>query len=108
MRCKASSPSTSAASPRRGNVAARKQAEEALDRISRRQELLTETAERLLVCEDPQGMVEELCRKVMDFLDCHIFFNYLVDLPGGRLRLNSGDLQVGLTDGTEGARGNRG
>ncbi len=80
---------TCAGSSRRGNVTARRRAEEALLRINRRQELLTETAERLLVSENPQGVVEELCRNVMDFLDCQVFFNFLVDAPSGRLKLNS-------------------
>ena len=71
------------------DITGRKRAEEEAKRIQRRQELLSETAERLLVSEDPQGVMEELCRRVMDFLDCQVFFNFLVDEQRGRLRLNS-------------------
>ncbi len=34
-------------------------------------------------------MVERLCRKVLGYLDCQAFFNFLVDEPAGRLRLNA-------------------
>jgi PAS domain S-box-containing protein len=54
-----------------------------------RSALLSDTAARLLATADPQGAVEELCRKVMGFLDCDAFFNYLVDERSGRLRLNA-------------------
>ncbi len=71
------------------DITGRKRAEEEMRRIQRRQELLSETAEKLLVSDEPMGLMEELCRKVMDFLDCQVFFNFLVDEPSGRLRLNS-------------------
>ncbi|MDD5204884.1 MAG: ATP-binding protein [Desulfobacterales bacterium] len=51
--------------------------------------LFSGTAGRLLASEDPQGIVNELCRQVMEHLDCHVFFNFLVDEPTGRLRLNA-------------------
>lgn len=51
--------------------------------------LLSGTAGRLLGSEDPQGIVNELCRQVMEHLDCQAFFNFLVDEPSGRLRLNA-------------------
>ena len=39
--------------------------------------------------EEPQQLVDSLCRKIMAHLDCHMFFNFLVDEPSGRLRLNA-------------------
>ncbi|MEN6338284.1 MAG: GAF domain-containing protein, partial [Phycisphaerales bacterium] len=51
--------------------------------------LLSETAGRLLTSEDPQGIVNSLCRNVMKHLDCQVFFNFLVDTRAGRLRLNA-------------------
>ena len=66
-----------------------KQAEEALLRSNQRFELLAETASRLLAAEQPQQIVEDLCRKVMDYLDCHAFFNFLADDTAGRLHLNA-------------------
>ncbi|MCL5281093.1 MAG: PAS domain-containing protein, partial [Planctomycetes bacterium] len=71
------------------DITERKQAQEALQWSARRDEMLSQTAARLLQSDNPQGLVEELCRQVMDFLDCHAFFNFLVDPPSGRLRLNA-------------------
>ncbi len=51
--------------------------------------LLSETASRLLASRNPQGLVTELCREVMNLLDCHIFFNFLADEHAGRLHLNA-------------------
>lgn len=55
----------------------------------RRNELLTRTAARLLQSGDVQGVVDELCAEVIDFLDCDAFFNYLVEESAQRLRLNA-------------------
>jgi PAS domain S-box-containing protein len=54
-----------------------------------RSELLAETASQLLATDSPDRVVEELCKKMLVFLDCQVFFNYLVDERAGRLRLNS-------------------
>lgn len=62
---------------------------ESLRRSSVRLDLLAETSSLLLMSDSPQQIVEELCRKVMEFLDCHAFFNFLVDEEAGRLRLNA-------------------
>jgi signal transduction histidine kinase len=63
------------------------------DRQLRRSEarfrLLSETAGRLLATDDPQSIVNELCRGVMAYIDCHAFFNFLVDEEAGRLHLNA-------------------
>jgi PAS domain S-box-containing protein len=66
-----------------------KRAEEALLRSNQRFELLAETASRLLAAEQPQQVVEDLCRKVMNYLDCNTFFNFLADDTAGRLHLNA-------------------
>jgi signal transduction histidine kinase len=62
----------------RGHEAARK-----------RSELLARTAARLLSADEPQRVVDDLCRDVMEQLKCHIFFNYLVDARAGCLVLNA-------------------
>ncbi|MHB8910567.1 MAG: PAS domain S-box protein [Syntrophales bacterium] len=67
----------------------RRQIEEALLRYNERLELLSYTASRLLASDKPQQLVEELCLKVMEFLDCDAFFNFLVDENAGRLHLNA-------------------
>jgi PAS domain S-box-containing protein len=58
-------------------------------RAERRTDLLAETASELLTTDSPQRVVEGLCRKVLGYLDCQAFFNFLVDEPAGRLRLNA-------------------
>ncbi len=63
--------------------------EQALAREHRRTELLANTAGQLLATSDPLGLVNELCRTVMEFLDCQVFFNFLADESAGRLRLNA-------------------
>ena len=67
----------------------RKRKELALDEARRRAELLARTTARLLSTDDPQGIIVDLCREVMEHLDCHVFFNYLTDERSGRLRLNA-------------------
>jgi PAS domain S-box-containing protein len=67
----------------------RKRAEEALQKNKERFEILSGTASRLLATDEPQKVLDQLCRKVMTFLDCHAFFNYLVDEEKGRLHLNA-------------------
>jgi PAS domain S-box-containing protein len=71
------------------DVTAGKRAEEALRASEARFRLLTDTAGRLLSADDPQDIVEQLCRAVMTHLDCHAFFNFMVDEDAGRLRLNA-------------------
>ncbi|MBI4776204.1 MAG: response regulator [Deltaproteobacteria bacterium] len=71
------------------DISRRRQAEEELRTSKERLELLAMVAERLLRAEDPQAIVEELCRAVMAHIDCRFFFNYLVEEPGRRLHLNA-------------------
>jgi PAS domain S-box-containing protein len=54
-----------------------------------RQALLAEVVGRLLASDDPQGIVNELSRRVMGKLDCHAFLNFLVEEREERLRLNA-------------------
>jgi two-component system, chemotaxis family, CheB/CheR fusion protein len=71
------------------NITERKRIEESLRDSEARFKLLSETAGRLLAADDPQGIVNELCRDVMAHLDCQAFFNFLVDEEAGRLHLNA-------------------
>ena len=67
----------------------RKQTEMALTSRNVRFRLLSETASRLLSSEEPEEIVQSICRDVMNFLDCQVFFNFLVDEGKSRLRLNA-------------------
>jgi len=67
----------------------RQYSEATLVRYTEGLELLNYTSGRLLACEAPQKIVEELCLKVMAYLNCHTFFNFLVDEAAGCLRLNA-------------------
>jgi two-component system CheB/CheR fusion protein len=71
------------------DITDRKRSEEALKQSLGRFELLTVTAGELLQSAEPQKVVESICRKVMEYLDCHAFFNFLVDENAEKLRLNA-------------------
>ena len=47
-----------------------------------RSELLAHVASELLASDDPQGLIEELCRQVMAHLDCQAFLNFVADERG--------------------------
>jgi signal transduction histidine kinase/CheY-like chemotaxis protein len=70
-------------------IAERKRAEKALRESYQRTSLMAETTSKLLASDSPQKVVEELCRRVMEVLDCQAFFNFLVDEKADRLRLNA-------------------
>ena len=71
------------------DVTDRRRNEQARRRDRERFELLSVTAGRLLESKTPQAVIDELCRRVLEHLDCRIFFNFLVDKDAGRLRLNA-------------------
>jgi PAS domain S-box-containing protein len=71
------------------DITGRKQTETALKRSMERFELLARSAEELLQAAEPQNVVESICRRVMEYLDCHAFFNFLVDEQAGKLHLNA-------------------
>lgn len=86
----------SAFSPHKGffavtfsDITERKLAEAALNSNNRKMEILAEAARLLLTSESPQRIVQTICRMVMDYLDCHVFFNYLVEEGTERMRLNA-------------------
>jgi PAS domain S-box-containing protein len=66
-----------------------KRSERALRDSEARYKLLSETASRLLGTPDPQGVVNDLCRQVMQHLQCDVFFNFLADERAGKLHLNA-------------------
>ena len=68
-----------------------KRAEQAVRRTVERLELLAEVSSQLLASDRPQEIVDSLCRRVMEHLDCQVFFNYLLDQQQNKLRLNSSE-----------------
>ena len=58
-------------------------------RAEDRTRLLSEVTAELLSSDQPQQIVDSLCRKVMGHLDCQAFFNFLVDEESQRLHLNA-------------------
>jgi PAS domain S-box-containing protein len=56
---------------------------------SERNELLSMTASKLLKTGSPQSLIEELCGKMMEFLDCQAFFNFMVNPEQDCLYLNA-------------------
>jgi len=71
------------------DLSASKRNEESLKKSKEKFELLADTASKLLATDKPQEIVNELCQKVMVHLECHAFFNYLVDENIQRLHLNA-------------------
>jgi PAS domain S-box-containing protein len=71
------------------DVTERKEAEDARRRNEAWLALLSRTPGRLLAADDPQAAVEDLCREVMEHLDCQAFFNFLPDANRGALHLNA-------------------
>lgn len=69
------------------DVSERRRAEEALHKALRREKVLGELSSRLLESEDPQIIMEDICRKAISYAECDIFVNYIAE--GGRLRLNA-------------------
>ena len=60
-----------------------------LKQADERTQLLSEVTAELLRSDRPQQIIELLCRRVMNHLGCHVFFNFLLDEPTGRLHLNA-------------------
>ena len=71
------------------DITDRIEGEAALQRSNQRLDLLAASASRLLESDAPQQLVDSLCHKVMSFLDCQAFFNFLASDLEGRLRLNA-------------------
>lgn len=60
-----------------------------LSRSNERLRILSRTSAKLLESGDPQHIIDGICNQVMKFLDCQVFFNYLMDEEEGKLSLNT-------------------
>lgn len=54
-----------------------------------RDKLLADVFRKLLTNDDPQTIIDSICLETMNFLDCDLFLNYLVDNEKGCLHLNA-------------------
>ena len=71
------------------NITERKLVSEQMRKSNQRLDLLAETASELLKSDSPQKVVDSLCHKILTFLDCQAFFNYLVDEEKKCVHLNA-------------------
>jgi len=71
------------------DITERKIIEDALEKNTVRHEILSHIASKLLESSNPYKIVNELCMTVMEFLDCHTFFNFIIDEKVGKLHLNA-------------------
>ncbi len=63
--------------------------EEKLKRESGKLEILADAARRLLGAEKPERVIQAVGERVMQYLDCQTFFNYIVEAGGDQLYLNA-------------------
>ncbi|HWR98192.1 MAG TPA: PAS domain-containing protein, partial [Candidatus Methanoperedens sp.] len=70
-------------------IAVRRQTERELRRVMERAELLAAAAADLLQSPEPDLAVQGVCGKLMAFLECQVFLNFLADARLGKLRLNA-------------------
>lgn len=71
------------------DISERKKVEEELRLSEKRQAVLSESASALLESVEPQKIIDEICRKTMELIDCQIFFNFLFVEEKNKLRLNA-------------------
>ena len=71
------------------DITAHKSAEQLLTWNVDRNKILSETAAGLLQSSDPSSLINALCKKVMTFLDCQVFFYFEEDPDAGKLHLNA-------------------
>lgn len=71
------------------DLSRQKEAEQGLRKSESRFRLLSGIAAQLLASDNPQEIVYSLCNQVLSFLDCRVFFNYLVDESAGKLEMNA-------------------
>ncbi|HJV34547.1 CheR family methyltransferase [Geomonas sp.] len=71
------------------DITLRKQAEVELQHSNQRLNLLAESAGELLASDSPEDVVDAICRRVMQYLDCQLFLNFLTEEKEESLLLNA-------------------
>ncbi len=71
------------------DITERRQIEERLKKESGKLDLLADAARLLLSAEKPEQIVPVVGKRLMEFLGCRTFFNYLIEPGGERMQLNA-------------------
>lgn len=71
------------------DISERRDSEEKLKRESGKLDILADAARRLLGAEEPERVIQAVGERVMQYLDCQTFFNYIVEAGGDHLYLNA-------------------
>ncbi len=71
------------------DVTDRRLYEERLNKKSEKLDILADTARLLMSSEKPENIVRIAGERVMQYLNCHTFFNYLIDENEQRMHLNA-------------------
>jgi PAS domain S-box-containing protein len=71
------------------DVTATHQAEQIQKNQMDKLDILADAARILLSVESPENIIQQICQRVMTFLDCQFFFNYFVDDIPGSMHLNA-------------------
>lgn len=79
------------------DITDRKEGEVALRKSKEQFELLSEMSGQLLSTQNPQQIVNDFCLKVMRFLNCEVFFHFMVDEKENSLLLKA---RAGIPDET--------
>jgi len=69
------------------DVTERNEAETGLRQTAERLALLSQVGRELQIADQPQGVVEELCRQVTPHAHCDLFVSHLIDSGSDRLQL---------------------
>jgi len=71
------------------DISKRKKMEDKLQNNENRFRLLSEVNSLLLTSQQPEQIIHTIADKVMEFLKCDAYFNFIVDESKGHLRLNA-------------------